>query len=188
VGLGNPGERYRRTRHNAGFMAVDALLARSPGARLADAGEAWTADVDLAGGEVRLAKPLSFMNRSGGVVARLLADASLGPADLVVVLDDAALDLGTLRVRERGSHGGHNGLRSIIEALETEEFPRVRIGVRRGDLPEDLADFVLSEFQPDEVLVVQEAVGAAADAVACLLEDGPAAAMNRFNTRPQELR
>src|SRR5262245_27534646 len=128
------------------------------------------------------------MNRSGAVVARLLADASLGPADLVVVLDDAALDLGTLRVRERGSHGGHNGLRSIIEALETEEFPRVRIGVRRGDLPEDLADFVLSEFHPDEVLVVQEAVGAAADAVTCLLQEGPAAAMNRFNTPPQELR
>jgi PTH1 family peptidyl-tRNA hydrolase len=184
VGLGNPGERYRRTRHNAGFMAVDALLARSPGARTADAGEAWTADLTLGQVEVRLAKPLTFMNRSGTAVERLLAEASLTPADLVVVVDDVALDLGTLRVRERGSHGGHNGLRSIIEALGTEEFPRVRIGVKRGDLPDDLAEYVLSEFPKDEVLIVQEAVGAAADAVECLLGEGAAAAMNRFNTRP----
>ena len=83
-----------------------------------------------------------------------------------MVVDDVALDLGALRVRERGSHGGHNGLRSLIEALGTEEFPRVRVGVRQGELPEDLADYVLSDFPPEEVLVVQEVVGLAADAVA----------------------
>ena len=134
-----------------------------------------------AAAEVRLAKPLTFMNRSGAAVARLLDEAALQPADLVVVVDDVALELSTLRVRERGSHGGHNGLRSLIDTLGTEEFPRVRIGVRRGDLPEDLAEYVLSEFPPDEVLIVQEAVGAAADAVECLLLEGVAVAMNRFN-------
>jgi PTH1 family peptidyl-tRNA hydrolase len=105
------------------------------------------------------------------------------PGDLVVLVDDVALDLGTVRVRERGSHGGHNGLRSLVETLGTEEFARVRIGIRKGDLPEDLAVYVLGDFPPEEVLVVQEAVGLAADAVTCLLEEGPAAAMNRFNAR-----
>jgi PTH1 family peptidyl-tRNA hydrolase len=164
---------------------VDALLSRSPGARVRETVDAWSADVALgpaaAPVEVRLAKPLTFMNRSGAAVALLLDEAGLQPKDLVVVVDDVALDLGTLRVRERGSHGGHNGLRSIIDALGTEEFARVRIGVKRGELPEDLAEYVLSEFPPDEVLIVQEAVGAAADAVECLLLEGAAVAMNRFN-------
>lgn len=164
-------------------MAVDALLARSPGARIRETVSAWSADISLGGTEARLCKPLTFMNRSGAVAAQLLDEAGLQPADLVVVVDDVALELGTLRVRERGSHGGHNGLRSIIDTLGTEEFPRVRIGVRRGDLPDDLADYVLSPFPPDEVLIVQEAVGAAADAVSCLLLEGVAMAMNRFNSR-----
>jgi PTH1 family peptidyl-tRNA hydrolase len=133
--------------------------------------------------DVLLAKPLLYMNRSGGPVARLLAEAQASPADLVVVVDDVALELGTVRVRERGSHGGHNGLRSLVETLGTEEFARVRIGIRRGNLPEDLAVYVLEDFPPEEVRVVQEAVGLAADAVTCLLEEGPAAAMNRFNAR-----
>ncbi len=162
-------------------MAVDALLARSSGARIRTTIDAWSADVSLGGTQVRLGKPLTFMNRSGAAVARLLDEAALQPADLVVVVDDVALELSTLRVRERGSHGGHNGLRSLIDTLGTEEFPRVRIGVRRGDLPDDLAEYVLSEFPPDEVLVVQEAVGAAADAVACLLQEGASVAMTRFN-------
>jgi PTH1 family peptidyl-tRNA hydrolase len=162
-------------------MAVDALLARSSGARIRETFDAWSADVSRGPVEARLAKPLTFMNRSGLAVARLLEEAAAQPADLVVLVDDGALDLGTLRVRERGSHGGHNGLRSLIETLGTEEFARVRIGVRRGDLPEDLAEYVLSEFPPDEVLIVQEAVGAAADAVECLLLDGVAVAMTRFN-------
>jgi PTH1 family peptidyl-tRNA hydrolase len=101
----------------------------------------------------------------------------------VVLVDDVALEIGTIRVRERGSHGGHNGLRSLGEALGTDDFARVRIGVRRGELPADLAEYVLADFEKDEVLLVQEAVGLAADAVLCLLEDGPTAAMNRFNGR-----
>ena len=182
VGLGNPGERYRRTRHNAGFMAIDALASRA-GAAGRVRGDAWLAESSLAGDPVLLVKPLAFMNASGPPVARLLAERLGSPADLIVLVDDLALDLGVLRVRERGSHGGHNGLRSLVETLGTEEFARVRIGVRRGELPEDLAAYVLADFPPDEVLVVQEAVGQAADAVACILAEGAAAAMNRFNGR-----
>ena len=182
VGLGNPGERYRRTRHNAGFMAVDVLAARTrAGGRVS--GDAWVAEASLGGGPVLLVKPLSFMNGSGGPVAWVLAANGGSPADLVVLVDDVALELGVIRVRERGSHGGHNGLRSLGESLGTEDFARVRIGVRRGELPDDLAQFVLADFAPDEVLLVQEAVGLAADAAACLLEDGPTLAMSRFNGR-----
>jgi peptidyl-tRNA hydrolase, PTH1 family len=181
VGLGNPGERYRRTRHNAGFMVVDALAARAGVARGREEAEAWVAEARVGGEEVRLVKPLTFMNRSGIAVARLLEATGATPADLVVVVDDVALELGTLRVRERGSHGGQNGLRSLIDVLGTDEFVRLRLGVRDGELPEDLASYVLAEFPPEDVLVVQETVGLAADAVACILKEGPVEAMNRFN-------
>ena len=168
-------------------MAVDALLARSPGVkgREAEGGaSAWVAEAQVGGELALLVKPTTFMNRSGLAVEQLLGATGLRPADLVVIVDDTALELGTIRVRERGSHGGHNGLRSIIETLDTEDFPRVRIGIRRGELPPDLAEFVLSEFPPEEVLIVQEAVGQAADAVECLVREGAATAMNRFNAPP----
>ena len=171
-------------------------MARSPGVRGKEAQDAWTAEVELGGTPVVLVKPLTFMNRSGPAVERLLAESGRKAEDVVVILDDAALELGTIRVRERGSHGGHNGLRSIMDTLGTEELVRVRVGISRGearpgaDVPPvvgllDLAEFVLSEFPPEDVLVVQEAVGTAADAVECLLREGAAAAMNRFKVRPR---
>jgi PTH1 family peptidyl-tRNA hydrolase len=181
VGLGNPGERYRRTRHNAGFMVVDALAARAGAGKGREEAEAAVAEARIGGEDVLLVKPLTFMNRSGVAVDALLAARGLAPGDVVAVLDDAALELGELRVRERGSHGGHNGLRSLVEMMGTEEFPRVRVGIRKGEPPDDLAEYVLSEFPEEDVLVVQEIVGLAADAVECLLRDGAAAAMNRFN-------
>jgi PTH1 family peptidyl-tRNA hydrolase len=183
AGLGNPGDRYRGTRHNAGFEVVD-LLARAERVPF-DAGDrdraALTARWRRDGEVVLLAKPLTFMNRSGAAVDQLLAQEGGTPPGLVVVLDDAALDLGTLRVRERGSHGSHNGLRSVIEAIGTDEFPRVRVGVRKGEPPDHLAEYVLSEFPQEDVLVVQEVVGWAADAVEMLIREGAPAAMNRFN-------
>jgi peptidyl-tRNA hydrolase, PTH1 family len=185
VGLGNPGERYRRTRHNLGFMVVDALAARGRAGKGREEQGAWVAECPVGGEPALLAKPLSFMNRSGGPVHDLLAAYRAEPKDLVVVMDDVALELGTLRIRERGSHGGHNGLRSVIEALGTEEFSRVRVGIRRGELPEDLAEYVLSDFPAEDVLVVQEVVGHAADAVECLAREGAAAAMSRFNGPPR---
>jgi peptidyl-tRNA hydrolase, PTH1 family len=181
AGLGNPGEKYRRTRHNLGFLVVDVLAARGNARAVRDDGDALVAEAEVAGGPALLVKPQTFMNRSGVPIERLMVQHELGLSDLVVVVDDAALELGTLRIRERGTHGGHNGLRSIIDLLGTDDFPRVRVGIRKGDLPEDLAGFVLSEFPPEDVLVVQEIVGWAADAVACLLREGAEEAMNRYN-------
>jgi peptidyl-tRNA hydrolase, PTH1 family len=181
VGLGNPGDRYRRTRHNVGFMVVDALAAELPVAPGHEEHEAWVAEAEVGGEPAVLVKPLTFMNRSGVAVERILAAHEASPAALVVVLDDVALDLGVVRVRESGTHGGHNGLRSIIDVLGTDEFCRVRVGIRKGEIGADLADFVLSDFPQDDVLVVQEAVGWAADAVHCLVREGAPVAMNRFN-------
>ena len=186
VGLGNPGDRYRRTRHNVGFMVADALAARAGVTRWAEEADAWTAEARVGGETVLLVKPATFMNRSGVAVERLLAGRGAGPGDLVAVVDDVALDLGTLRVRERGSHGGHNGLRSLIEVLGTDDFARVRVGIRKGEAQDDLALYVLSEFPDEDVLVVQEMVGLAADAVQCLLRYGPGETMNRFNGARKE--
>jgi peptidyl-tRNA hydrolase, PTH1 family len=183
VGLGNPGARYSRTRHNAGFMVIDELAARTRAAGRVDR-DAWLAETTLAGQEALLVKPQSFMNLSGEPVARLLAEASASPADLVVIVDDVALPLGRLRVRPEGSDGGHNGLLSLITSLATDAFVRVRIGVGAFPFPEmGLRDFVLADFQADEVPRLREVVGLAADAVACLVQEGPAEAMNRFNGR-----
>ena len=183
VGLGNPGPRYERTRHNAGFLAIDELAARSRAAgRLLP--DAWVAEATLAGAEILLVKPQSFMNLSGGPVARLLAERALSASELVVLVDDVALPLGRVRVRPHGSDGGHNGLRSLVAALGTEEFARVRIGVGVEPPPDlDLADLVLAEFTPEELKQLREVTVLAADAVACLLGDGVDVAMNRFNGR-----
>ncbi len=185
AGLGNPGQRYRRTRHNLGFMVVDALMARAGVRSGREEADAFVASARLFDQDALFVKPLAYMNRSGAALARLLAAHGCQPGELVVVVDDVALDLGRLRVRERGSHGGHNGLRSIVEALDTEEFPRVRVGIKKGDWPGELADYVLDSFPAEDVLVVQEAVGRAAEAVECLIREGVPAAMHRFNGTPQ---
>jgi PTH1 family peptidyl-tRNA hydrolase len=182
VGLGNPGDPYRRTRHNAGFMALDLLASRAR-AEGREERDAWSAATRIGDEPVLLLKPLSFMNLSGVPVARVLAEHGKAPADLVVLVDDVALDTGRIRVRARGGHGGHNGLRSIVEALGTEEFARVRIGIGKGELPADLALYVLSEFAPDEVPVVGRAISLAADAAEWVVREGTEAAMNRFNAR-----
>jgi len=199
VGLGNPGPRYEWTRHNAGFMAIDELAARTRAAGRA-LRDAWLAETTLAGEPALLVKPQSFMNLSGEPVARLLAEAGASPADLVVIVDDVALPLGRLRVRPAGSDGGHNGLVSLITSLQTDAFARVRIGVgpeaeqaERGGGVEcaaqqplhsmALADFVLGEFLPEEIEPLRGVIRLAADAVLSLIEEGAAAAMNRFNGR-----
>lgn len=183
VGLGNPGARYERTRHNAGFMVVDELAARARAAGRLDR-DAWVAEATVAGEAVRLVKPQSFMNASGVPVARLVAEAQATAADLLVVVDDVALPLGRVRVRERGSDGGHNGLRSLVLSLGTDAFARVRIGVGIEPPPAvDLADFVLGEFLAEERPKLREVVSVAADAVECLIAEGAGPAMNRFNGR-----
>jgi PTH1 family peptidyl-tRNA hydrolase len=162
-------------------MVVDVLRARAEARPFREVGEARVAEGQVGGEAALFVEPLTFMNRSGVGVEEVLATCAGRPEDVVVVLDDVALDLGVVRVRASGSHGGHNGLRSLIDVLGTDAIPRVRVGIRKGEHPADLAEYVLSDFPEEDVLIVQETVGFAADAVECLVREGPGAAMNRFN-------
>jgi peptidyl-tRNA hydrolase, PTH1 family len=180
VGLGNPGRAYAGTRHNVGFDVVDLLAERH--------GLAWEsapADAVLAKWRARSAlvsKPLTSMNLSGQAVGDLLRFYKIDLSDLFVVVDDANLELGRLRTRPGGSAGGHNGLKSLIGLLGTEDFARLRVGVGRGDR-RDLADHVLAKFDPPERADVAEAVGRAADAVELFVAEGIGPVMNRFNRK-----
>jgi PTH1 family peptidyl-tRNA hydrolase len=185
VGLGNPGKRYENTPHNVGFDVVD-ILARRHGAQwsLAARFEAALAEATIFGRSVTLMKPLTYMNLSGRAVQAYTAKNGGEPSEILVICDDVNLPLGQLRLRPSGSHGGHKGLLSIIHALGTLEFPRLRIGVR----PEEEHDggwieYVLSPFSPEAREVIAHAEEEAADAVEILLERGLEAAMNRFNRR-----
>ena len=181
VGLGNPGRKYDGTRHNAGFDVLDLLAGRHRLEWESAPAEALFAKWRAA--SVLLAKPLTFMNLSGYAIGDLLRFYKIDLPDLFVVVDDANLELGRLRARPSGSAGGHNGLKSIIEALGTEEFARLRVGVGRGDGRLDLADHVLAKFDPDEGIDVAEAVGRAADAAELFVTEGIVAVMNRFNRK-----
>jgi PTH1 family peptidyl-tRNA hydrolase len=185
VGLGNPGAKYRGTRHNVGFEVMD-LLATRHGLTF----EAWkllaeTAEWRHPAARARFVKPLTFMNLSGNAVVDLMAFYKVDLADLLVVCDDVNLPEGRLRIRSEGSEGGNNGLRSISASLGTTVYARLRIGVGRGDTRRDLADHVLSRFGPDEQPVINGAIERAADAVEVWMTDGLAPVMNRFN-RPED--
>jgi len=183
VGLGNPGREYAGTRHNIGFEVIDEV-ARRWNVRL----RPWKSAADLAvvtGRSAVLVEPQTFMNLSGDAVGRVAAFHKLEPADVLVVVDEVQLPLGRIRLRRSGSSGGHNGLQSIIHHIGTE-FPRLRIGVGRGDPKWDLADHVLSRFGREEREAVVEAVNKAADAVETFVDEGIEAAMNRFNQSPIE--
>ena len=180
-GLGNPGDRYRITRHNVGFRAVDLLADRwgvSAG-RVRDGAAVLEVARPEPAGRVLLVKPMKYMNNSGPPLRAALSRTNADPAvDLLVVSDDFNLPLGRLRLRGGGSAGGHNGLRSIIAALGTDEFPRLRVGIGRGG---DDVDHVLSGFRRAELELVREVIATAADAVELWLAEGTEAAMNRFN-------
>ncbi len=181
VGLGNPGRKYAGTRHNVGFEIVDALVARHRLEWEGAPAEALMAKWRAAGAFV--AKPLTFMNLSGHAVGDLLRYFKIDVADLLVIVDEVQLELGRLRTRARGSAGGHNGLKSLIEQLGTDEFARLRFGVGRGDARRDLADHVLATFDQDEQPVVSEAIGRAADAAELFVSEGLGPMMNKFNRR-----
>jgi len=187
VGLGNPGAEYRDTRHNVGFMVVDALVHRW---RVSDQWREKSGALlikTMVGEEpVILAKPLTFMNLSGQAVAGLAGFYKIEPADIFIVTDDVALPLGRLRARREGGAGGHNGLKSIIQSLATQAFPRMRVGVGRGDDRRDLADHVLGRFEADERDIVSAAVLRAADATDVFLSDGIERVMNAFNAAEKE--
>lgn len=180
VGLGNPGPRYRGTRHNLGFEVVDELAARAGIVFESAPANALVARWRRLDGAVLLAKPLTFMNASGEAVSALAHFFKIAPADLLVVTDDVNLPLGRLRARPSGSPGGHNGLKSIIAYLG-EEVPRLRIGVGRGDGRRDLADHVLARFTSEEAPEVERAIDRAADASELFVTEGIAAVMNAFN-------
>ena len=186
VGLGNPGYEYHLTPHNLGFMAVD-RLAEECGVDISRReGQALVARSEMQGVEVVLAKPQTFMNLSGLAVERLVARYDAEVKDLIVLLDEADLPFGTLRIRQRGSAGGHNGMKSIIGALQSDEFPRVRMGIQPVGRPvEDRATYVLSRFRKSEMGAVEDLVDRAAEAVRVILRDGTQKAMNLFNRRDQ---
>lgn len=180
VGLGNPGPRYAGTRHNIGFRVAQALLGGRGTWVREEAAE--TARVRIAGEEVLLVRPQSFMNRSGEAVRVLWERGGLAPEEILVVLDDFLLDFGRLRLRRGGSDGGHNGLASVLEVLQTDRVPRLRLGV--GPVPpgESDIDFVLAPFAPGEEVAGLVERGCAA--ARCWAAEGIEAAMNRFNGYP----
>jgi PTH1 family peptidyl-tRNA hydrolase len=184
VGLGNPGPKYKQTLHNIGFDVVDELARRHGATFDAAPTDALFAKVRSLGDDtVLLAKPLTFMNLSGRAVQDLRHYFRIEPVDLLVVTDDVNLPVGQLRARRGGSAGGHNGLKSIIELLGTDQFPRLRVGVGRGDPRRDLADRVLGKAEPEEREILAEATTLAADAVELFVTRGMAEVMNRFNRR-----
>ncbi len=181
VGLGNPGIKYNNTRHNLGFMVVD-TLAENLNIKLGKLkykslmGQGMTADE-----KITLAKPMTYMNLSGQAVCELMRRLYLDLADLIVICDDLNLPLGSIRIRTKGSAGGHNGLSSIIGLLGSNEFTRIRLGIDRPVGNMDTAYYVLKKFKPNEYSVVEEMIAQAQDAVVTLIKEGANTAMNKFN-------
>jgi PTH1 family peptidyl-tRNA hydrolase len=181
VGIGNPGEEYAGTRHNVGFDVVERVATRCRVQLERDRRlEARIGRCDLGGADVLLVEPLSYVNLSGPVVAKVARERATPPADVLVVVDDYHLPLGALRMRLQGSAGGHNGLKSIIQALGTDAFPRLRIGIGEAP-PERAAEFVLQRFRPSERPVMDEALERGADCAETWARRGSAAAMDAYN-------
>jgi PTH1 family peptidyl-tRNA hydrolase len=181
VGLGNPGSEYAATRHNLGFRVVDALLVRCGARARRGAGEFVAAEVRIAAASVLLVKPTTYVNRSGRVLLQLAARHPVDPARLLAVVDDVALPFGRLRLRPSGSAGGHNGLRSMIQALGADGFPRLRLGVGAAPPGVALEDWVLGPFASEEEREVPAFVDRAADAVLRIVESGVEAALPAVN-------
>ena len=182
VFLGNPGPRYEMTRHNAGFMAADAM-AKEKNVNINKARfKALTATCDIGGESVLLMKPQTFMNLSGDAVAQAAKFYKIPPEHVIVVSDEISLPIGKLRIRTKGSAGGHNGLKDIIAKLGTDAFPRIRIGVGAPPHPDyDMADWVLSSFKNQDAEDMLAAAARAAQAAQCYITQGADRAMNRFN-------
>lgn len=183
VGLGNPGYEYARTPHNLGFMAVDRLAEICGVAAARRESQALVATTELEGERLVLAKPQTFVNLSGMAVANLLGRLHLEPADLIVLVDDVNLPLGMIRIRLRGRSGGHNGLKSVIGAVGSDQFLRIRIGAAPERPIEDLVSYVLRPFAKNDFDKAGEAVDLAAEAVQKILREGPQKAMSGFNRR-----
>lgn len=182
VGLGNPGNAYAQTRHNIGMWTLERAAARWS-IRLARHGLAHRGYGRLGSELIELAGTLDWMNLSGPPLKGLLREFKLTAEDLIVIHDDLDLDLGRLRIKLAGGHGGHNGIKSVIEALGTPQFIRVKIGIGRPVPGQNSADYVLEQFTRDEVVILEPCLERAVDALECLIHRGAAAAMNQFNVR-----
>ena len=195
VGLGNPGIEYQFTPHNAGFLAVDRIADDCDVMLSNRRGRALTARAKFAGQDVLLAKPETFMNLSGLSIAALIQELEISPGDVIVLYDELALPLGTIRIRERGSANGHNGVKSVSGVLGTEEWLRIRIGVGRQrmdaaaltdgrEIKAGGKDYLLSPMRKQELVVLDEVLDRVKNAVEMVLTQGVSAAMNEFNRRP----
>ncbi|MDI6800139.1 MAG: aminoacyl-tRNA hydrolase [Actinomycetota bacterium] len=184
LGLGNPGLKYEASRHNLGFKVVDALSGKL-GIKLSlSAANAVFGQGNLDSAVVYLAKPMTFMNLSGKSATGLLKKFELNPADLLVIHDDLDLPAGEVRVKFGGGAGGHNGLNSTIESLDSQDFGRVRIGIGRPPGRKEPADYVLEDFAKGDLVAIEMAVNEAAEAALVVVKEGYEAAMNRFNATP----
>jgi len=189
VGLGNPGTDYARTRHNVGWLVIDAFAKKFRIDVTKHEKEAMTGEGRVGGGSVKVAKPLTFMNLSGDAVRLLVNAYEIDAAhDLIIVYDDVDLPLGKLRIRPGGSSGTHNGMRSIVASLATERFPRLRCGVRGADYTETskLRDYVLDDFTTAEAPLVERTIERAVDALFLFTRGDLRRAMNEFNRDPEE--
>ena len=185
VGLGNPGTRYARNRHNVGFMAVEAFARKHSFDIKRKKFNAEIAEGAIDGTRLLIAKPQTYMNLSGEAVSKLFLFYKVAPHDLLVVYDDLDLPLGKLRLRGSGSAGGHHGMESIIAHIGTSEFPRLRVGIGRPN-PEADVDHVLGNFEGDERQVAEESIERAAEAIEAWMKDGITVAMNRFNSNAKD--
>ena len=183
VGLGNPGREYAWTPHNLGFQVIDCLAARFGIRVTRPEAKSYVGLGKIAGHDVALAKPQTFMNFSGHAVSDLLEKYEAAPADVIVISDEVAFSWGVIRIRERGSAGGHNGLKSVIGALGTDEFLRVRLGIRPEFSVRDLAAYDLAPMGKDVREVAEKMIGTAADAIEMILAEGAGRAMSQFNRR-----
>ena len=182
VCLGNPGDKYENTRHNVGFMVADELAERQKKPIQKLKFKALTNLFTISGEKVLVMKPVTYMNLSGEAVRQAADFYKIPPEHILVVSDDTALAVGRLRIRLKGSAGGHNGLKNIIQHLGTDQFPRLRVGVGEKPHPDyDLADWVLGKFQGEDKKAIDQAVKRAADAVECILSEGLDRAMGKFN-------
>ena len=181
VGLGNPGKEYERTRHNIGFMALDKL------AEIMDINinkhkfNGAVGEGMYAGEKILLVKPQTFMNLSGNCVQEIVSFYKVNPEDIIVIYDDIDIEFGQIRIRPNGSPGTHNGMRNITERLQTQNFPRIRVGAGKPKDGQQLYEFVLSQFDEEEIEIMQNSIKNAADAVIEIIKNGLLKAMNQFN-------
>lgn len=185
LGLGNPGATYAKTRHNAGFWVIEKAAARWAG-RLVRRGLAQRASVRQGSELIELAGTLDFMNVTGPPLKGLLREYQLSPDDLILVHDDLDLEPGRLRIKQSGGHGGHNGIRSVIDALGTSEFLRLKIGIGRPAPGQDSAEYVLEAVTDEEMEIIEPCLERAVDALEALIHRGTETAMNQFNVRDRD--